>query len=100
MNTKTEDLAEYASKLANLPLTKNQNSKFNRQLAEIVTFVDRLKKVKTKKVEFREKTPSVFPNIKEREDIPKASLSQELVLSNAKKAKNGYFVVPAIFNGK
>lgn len=85
----------HVAELAKLRLTDEDVTKFQKQLTDIVDFVGKLKKINTENVEPTSQVTgleNVF-----REDEVKPSLTQEEVLSNAKRKYNGYFVVDAIF---
>ncbi|MBI2616987.1 Asp-tRNA(Asn)/Glu-tRNA(Gln) amidotransferase subunit GatC [Candidatus Gottesmanbacteria bacterium] len=86
----------HVAHLARLGLSKEDLEKFQKQLSQIIEFVDELENVDTKGIEPTSQVTgleNVF-----REDEIKPSLSQEVVLSNAPRKHNGYFVVDAIFN--
>ena len=97
----------HVAKLANLPLEPHEERKFEKQLSEIVTYVEKLKEVDTKSVEATSQVTGL-ENIT-REDEAKLSLTQDEALSNillrqsseeqAKSQHNGLFKVKAIFTG-
>lgn len=85
----------HVADLAKLKLNDEDLEKFQKQLTDIVDFVGKLQEVDTKNVEPTSQVTgleNVF-----REDEVKQSLTQEQVLSNAKRKHKGYFVVDAIF---
>lgn len=82
------------AKLANLPLKQEEKEKFEKQLSEILTYVEKLKKVDTKNVEITSQVTGL-ENIK-REDKVIPSLSQEEATSQTKSQQNGLFKVKAI----
>ncbi len=86
---------KHVAKLAKLGLAEEDIQKFQKQLTDIVDFVGKLQEVDTKNVEPTSQVTgleNVF-----REDEVKPSLSQDEVLSNAKRTYKGYFMVDAIF---
>lgn len=95
----------HVAKLANLPLRPEEKEKFEKQLSEILTYVEKLKEVDTKSVEITSQVTGL-ENIT-RNDEAKPSLSQDDALSNtplrqgsegqAKSQHNGFFKVPSIF---
>ncbi len=99
MKTKNKPLTiedvKHVAKLANLDLSKDDLSKFQRQLLEIVEFVGKVSEVKTENVEPTSQVTGL-ENIL-REDKVTPSLSQEEVLANAPRKYKGHFVVKAIF---
>jgi len=84
----------YTAKLANLPLKPEEKEKFEKQISEILSYVDKLKEVDTKNVETISQVIGL-ENIT-REDVTTPSLSQDEVLKNAKSIHNGFFKIKAI----
>ena len=85
---------QYVAKLANLSLSKGEQNTFERQLSEILSYVEKLREVDTKNVE----TTSQVTRLENvtREDETKPSISQDEALSNTKSKHSGLFKVPAI----
>jgi len=82
------------AKLANLPIKKDEEEKFENQLQSTLDYITRLNSIDTSKIaETNEVTnlENVF-----REDEPQPSLSQDKALENASRKYNGFFVVKAI----
>ena len=86
----------HVAKLANISLSKGEQFKFEKQLSEILSYVEKLKEVNTKNVETTSQVTGL-ENVT-REDETKPSLSQEEVLSNSKSTHNGLFKVKAILD--
>lgn len=82
------------SKLANLPLSNVEKKKLEKQLSDILEYMEKLIKADTSKVEATSQVTGL-ENIT-REDTAAASMSQEAALSGTKKKHNGFFKVPAI----
>lgn len=91
----TKDQVKHVAKLANLPLTAEEEEKYSGQLSKILDYVDQLNRVDTSNVEptFNVTGQS---NVM-REDETTASLSQEETLLNAPKKQNGFFVTKGVF---
>jgi len=103
---------KHVAKLANLPLTSEEEEKYSEQLSKILEYVDQLDSVDTSNVEptFNvsgsfNKTSTVSSVEPFRTDETSASLSQEEALSNVPKKENGlpagqagFFVTKGIFN--
>ena len=87
---------KHVAKLANLPLSKNEEKKFKKQLSEIISYVEKLEEVNTKNLEITSQVTGLENII--REDEISQSITQEEALSNTKKKYNGYFEVDAIFD--
>ena len=80
--------------LARLKLTGEEVELFSKQLADILEFVNQMNEVDTQGV-----SPFVldYGETPLREDIPGQTLPKEEIEKNAPQFKNGYFVVPRIF---
>jgi len=91
----SEDKVRHVAKLAKLELGANEIEKFQKQLSEILDYIEMLKEVETKDVEITSQVTgleNVF-----REDKVEKSLSQEEALSGAKNKHQGRFKIKAIF---
>ena len=91
----TEEVKKITS-LANLPLSKKEETGFSSQLSKIVDYFQSLSGVGTQNID-----PTFVPMDLEnvtREDKTEPSLSQEEALKNAEQVKNGLFVVKSIKN--
>ena len=84
----------HVAKLANLPLSEKEKGKFEKQLGETLSYINKLSEINTKDVEPTSQVTGL-ENVR-REDKPTTSLSQEEALSNSKSTHNGLFKVPAI----
>ncbi|KKQ74069.1 MAG: asparaginyl/glutamyl-tRNA amidotransferase subunit C [Candidatus Woesebacteria bacterium GW2011_GWB1_38_5b] len=94
-NPKLNIDVQYVAKLANLKLTNEQKKKFDRQLREVLIYVNQLSEVDTKKVEPIGQITGL-ENVT-RDDLTAPSLTQEAALKNASRQHNGLFEVDAIF---
>lgn len=95
-NTKlTTEEVKHVAKLAKLTLTEPEVKKFQKQLSEVLDYVDVLKKLDIKDIEPTSQVTGL-ENIF-RSDEPGPSLQPEEVLKNAKEKNNGLFLVKAIF---
>jgi aspartyl-tRNA(Asn)/glutamyl-tRNA(Gln) amidotransferase subunit C len=86
--------ASHIAKLANLPITDAENTKFEKQLEETLKHVESLNGVDTKRIKPTSQVTGL-ENVS-REDLVKPSLSQKKALSNTKSKHNGLFKVNAI----
>ena len=78
---------KHVAKLANLPLTSEEEEKYSEQLSAILGYFEKLNEVDTNNVE---PTFNVTGQANAmREDETAGCLSQEEALSNAPKKKNG-----------
>lgn len=85
---------KHIAKLANLPITNDEEKKLESQLSETLSYVDILTKVDTQNVEPTAHVTGL-ENIT-REDKASPSLSQKQALANAEKQHEGFFIVDAI----
>lgn len=83
------------AKLANLPLTTEEEEKYSKQLFKILEYVEQLNQVDTSNIEPTFNVSS--QNTIEREDTTSVSLSQEEALSNVLKKQNGMFETKGVF---
>lgn len=91
----TRDQVKHVAKLANLPLSVEEEEKYSEQLSKILEYIDQLNQVDTSEVEptFNVSGQS---NV-ESEDKLGECLSAEDALSNAPKKQNGFFVTKGVF---
>lgn len=82
------------AKLANLPLSQDEEKKFDAQLEGTLSYIQNLKEIDTEGIEPTSQVTGL-ENVT-REDIATPSLSQEEALQNTKSAHNGFFKVKAI----
>ena len=87
---------KHIAKLANLPITPEEEKRLEAQLTETLNYVEILNEIDTKNVKPTDHVTG-SENVT-REDIAGLSLSQSQALSNTKKTQNGFFEVAAIFS--
>ncbi|OGH13393.1 MAG: hypothetical protein A3H50_02380 [Candidatus Levybacteria bacterium RIFCSPLOWO2_02_FULL_37_10] len=85
---------KHVAKLANLPLSQEEEKKFEKQLSSILEYVEQLNSVDTKNFEITSQITGL-ENIT-REDKTSISLFQEEALSNSKSNHNGMFKIKKI----
>ncbi len=91
----TKEQVKHVAKLANLPLTSEEEEKYSQQLSKILEYIDQLNSVDTSDVE-----PTF--NVSEqsnvtREDATSTCLSQNEALSNVPQKRQGFFVTKGVF---
>lgn len=91
----TEKEVKHVANLACLHPTPTELKKFQKQLSDTISYVEKLKKLNTESVPPTSQVTGL-ENIF-REDKVKPSMSQEEVLSDAKEVYKGFFKVKAIF---
>ena len=89
----TSDLdVAYVAKLARINLTEDEAKIFQKQLDDVLKYVEKLRQVDVTGVDAAAHTlPVVF-----REDAPCGWFTAEQALSNAPRQANGLFVVPKV----
>lgn len=92
--TLTTKEVRHVARLASLNLTSAELKKFQKQLASILTYVEQLRELDTKRVEPTSQVTGLENFF--REDEARPSMTQEEVLSNAKEKHHGFFKVNAI----
>lgn len=88
----------HVAKLANLSLHHKEIEKFEKQLSEILNYIEKLKEVDTKNVETTSQATGL-ENIT-REDNATPSLTQSEALVNAKNQHNGFIKVKVILDNE
>lgn len=91
----TKEEVLHIAKLANLHLTEEEITKFQKQLSEVLSYIEILNKVNTDKTKPTSQVTGLT-NIT-RDDEVKASLEVKTALSGSKEQHNNYFKVKAIF---
>lgn len=86
----------HVAKLANLILKENEIEKFEKQLSDILTYVEKLKEVDTKNVETTSQVTGLENVVRRDEATP--SLTQEEALLNVKSQHNGFVKVKVILD--
>lgn len=92
----TRDQVKHVAKLANLPLSSEEEEKYSEQLSAILEYVDQLNQVDTSNVEPTFNVTGQSNVMSGDETIP--SLSQAEALSNASKKETGFFVTKGVFD--
>ena len=95
-HTLSDEDVKHVAALSNLTLTDTEITKYKKQLSDIVGHIAELSEVDTDAVEPTSQTTGLenVTRIDSEKDI--ASLPQDAATAQAKKAHNGYFVVPMI----
>jgi len=83
------------AKLANLNLTKEQETDLEKSIPNVMDYMDQIKNLDVDNIP--ETTRVTEEENVLREDIVTPSLTQKEALSNAKNTKDGFFVVPYVF---
>ena len=86
------------TKLANLPLSSDEEEKYSQQLSKILDYIEQLNKVNTENVEptFNVSKQS---NVMRNDEIEEC-LPQDKAILNASQKKEGFFSVKKIFDNE
>ncbi len=90
----TRDEVKHIAKLAKLSLTEQEEINFQKELSNIIDYMDKLNEVDITNVESLSH-PITVENVF-REDEVKKSISREEVLKNAPDATEEFFKVPKV----
>lgn len=91
----TADQVKKVAKLANLPLTSEEEEKYSEQISEILEYIEQLNRVDTSGVEPTFNITGLVSVM--REDETDSSLSQEEALLNTRQKKDGMFATKGVF---
>lgn len=86
------------AQLANLTLTPDEENKFEKQLSDILQYVEKLSKVETTNVIPTSQVTGLENILRKDETTP--SLTQEEVLSGTTSQHNGLFKVKAVLDNE
>ncbi len=94
----SRDEVKHIAKLANLPLTADEEEKYSEQLSQILDYVDQLNSVDTQNIDpaFNVSGQSNVMS----EDKIGTCLPQADVLANTSKKNNGFFVTKGVFDSE
>ncbi len=94
----TSEQVKHVAKLANLPLTPEEEEKYSQQLSKILDYIDQLNQVNTDNVEPTYNVSGQVNIMAKDEEVK--SLSQEEAIKNGVNTKNGYLVTKGVFSGE
>jgi aspartyl-tRNA(Asn)/glutamyl-tRNA(Gln) amidotransferase subunit C len=84
----------YVARLARMKLTAAETELFQKQLANVLQYVEKLREIDVTHVEATTHAIPVFNVF--REDFPRDWFTPEEALSNAPRASNHLFIVPKV----
>lgn len=84
----------HVAKLANIPITKEEEQKLIKDLTETLDYIEQLNSIDTSNIEPTNQVTGLENVLREDEIEP--SLSQDNTLKNSNSTINGLFKVPAI----
>jgi aspartyl-tRNA(Asn)/glutamyl-tRNA(Gln) amidotransferase subunit C len=94
MPSKTEIDVAHVAKLARLNLTAEEAELFQRQLARVLEYAEKLRTLDTSRVDSAVNGEIIFDVL--REDEPRPWFTAEEALANAPRQANDLFVVPKV----
>ena len=100
MSKLTYETVLHVAKLANLKLSKKQIIKFEKQLSNIISYVEALTEVDVKNTEETSQTTGLSMVLRDDKYLEQDCLSSDLSLDQAKNKEDDYFVVPLVLEEK
>ena len=94
----TIEQVEHIAKLARLNLTAAEKTKYAEQLSGILEYMDTLQSVDTDQVEPTSQVTGLA-NISREDEVIESGISEELVAC-APQQRDGYVVIPKVFENK
>lgn len=91
----SKEEVKHVAKLANLPLSSEEEKLYSEQLSKVLDYIDHLNQCSTSDVEPTYNVSGQKSVM--REDSVGESLSQEEALQNGSNVKNGFFVTKGVF---
>ena len=92
----TIDEVKHVAKLSNLSMNDEEIATYQKQLSEVINYVEELQEVDVEGVEPTNQTTELINVTRSDEINPTRVLDQESAITEADQAHNGYFVVPAV----
>jgi aspartyl-tRNA(Asn)/glutamyl-tRNA(Gln) amidotransferase subunit C len=84
----------YVAKLARINLSDEEANAFQKQLGDVLNYVEKLRQADVSRVEVAAHALPIFNVF--REDVPGDWFAAEQALSNAPRKANGLFIVPKV----
>ena len=84
----------YVARLARINLTEEEANAFQKQLGDVLNYVEKLRHTDVSRVEVAAHALPIFNVF--REDAPRDWITAEQALSNAPQKANGLFIVPKV----
>ena len=84
----------YVARLARINLTEEEANAFQKQLGDVLNYVEKLRQTDVSRVEVAAQALPIFNVF--REDAPRDWFTAEQALSNAPQNASGLFIVPKV----
>ena len=84
----------YVARLARINLTEEEANAFQKQLGDVLNYVEKLRQTNVSRVKVAAHALPIFNVF--REDAPRDWFTAEQALSNAPQNANGLFIVPKV----
>jgi aspartyl-tRNA(Asn)/glutamyl-tRNA(Gln) amidotransferase subunit C len=91
---------QHIANLANLKLSQEEVEKYQKQLSNILAYVDKLQEVNTDGVEETSQVTGLTNVFNKDGEVQKQTFSQEEALKNSKHQNGKYFQVPVVISKK
>ena len=89
---------KHVAKLANLTLTAAETEKFEKQLGDVLSYIEKINKLNLETIDPTSQVTGLTNVLREDETAP--GLTQEEALSGTRQTHNGFFVVEQILEEK
>ncbi len=97
-NKLSKNEIKHVAKLANLHLEDSEIRNFQKDLSNILSYIDKLQELDTKNVPITSQVTGLVNVYHQDQVVPERMLSQKQALQNATHTEKGYVVVPAVIN--
>lgn len=94
-----KDTVKHVALLSRLALSEQELDEYLRQLASILSYINKLNEIDTKNVQPTSHALSTLKNVF-RKDSLRPSLKEEETLKNAPSKEGSFFKVPQVIEGK
>lgn len=88
---------QHIARLSRLRLTKDEEELYSGQLSPVLSYVEQLQEVDTENVEPTANVTGLF-NIDRKDRVELSGITYDDIAKNAPEFKDGFFVVPGVFD--
>ena len=96
MSKLSKDEVSHIAKLSRLALSDEEMERFGDQLSDVLEYVSQLEEVDTENVEPLNNVTGLS-NVYVADEIEKSDIKLDSIAKNAPEFKDGFFVVPGVF---
>lgn len=96
MSKLSKNEVSHIAKLSRLDLTADEQARFSDQLSDVLEYVSQLEEVNTEGVEPMNNVTGLL-NVCVADEVEKFNIAEADITKNAPEFKDGFFVVPGVF---